>query len=124
MLLVDDESEIINMGRRMLEPLGYRVTVCSDSREALSLIEADPTAYDLIITDQTMPHMTGAELAVKLLALRPELPIILMTGHSDVLTPESTRQIGIRELLTKPIMMRQLNGAIRRQLDNPQPKEA
>jgi len=106
----------------MLQRLGYQVVAKTDSRETLSLFMADPTAFDLVITDQTMPHLTGDMLAREMLAIRPDLPIILCSGSSPetnpALTPEKAQAIGIREVLLKPVDRQQMNAAIRRQLND------
>jgi two-component system cell cycle sensor histidine kinase/response regulator CckA len=116
-LLVDDEEFLINVGRQMLERLGYRVTSRSSGFEALELFQAQADRFDLVITDQTMPRMTGLELARELLALRPELPIVLCTGFSEGLTAERAKSIGIRDFLMKPIVLRDLAQKIRMVLD-------
>ncbi|MFH1011173.1 MAG: ATP-binding protein [bacterium] len=115
-LLVDDEEVIANMGREMLEPLGYSVTTQTNSLAALEVFRASPHRFDIVITDQTMPQMTGDQLAREMLKIRPELPIVLITGFSERVTSKNFRRLGIRELVMKPLVSRELAGAIRRAL--------
>lgn len=115
-LLVDDEAPIAGMMRQMLERLGYRVTACLSSQDALDLFTHDPDRFDLLITDLTMPKMTGIELAERIIALVPDKPIILCTGFSDIISEADARKIGIREYVLKPIIRTDLAKAIRRAL--------
>jgi len=115
-LLVDDEDEVVATLQQMLEGLGYEVAALTRSPEALDTFRARPQDFDLVIADQTMPQLTGADLARKMLGLRPELPIILCTGFSESVSPEKARALGIREFLIKPIGTRVLAEAIRRSL--------
>jgi PAS domain S-box-containing protein len=117
-LFVDDEETLQDIGRRMLVHLGYRVEVLGDSLEALELFTQSPQSFDLVITDMTMPNMTGEELAQRLLAIRPDLPIILCTGYSEKITPEKARRMGIRDFLMKPLTIEQLAAKVRGLLDN------
>jgi PAS domain S-box-containing protein len=118
-LVVDDEPAIVEMMRLTLQSLGYRVTACSDSRQALEQFEAQPTAFDLVLSDVTMPHLTGAELAQRLLARRPNLPIILCTGFSEIINEEMAKALGICRLLMKPVLRDELARALRQVLDHP-----
>ncbi len=120
-LLVDDEKALQDIGEQMLQHLGYRVVAAGGSREALDLFRQSPDAFDLVITDMTMPYMTGEELARQLLAIRPGLPIILCTGFSEKVTPENARQLGIRDYLLKPLTIDQLAAKVRRVLDDRPP---
>lgn len=115
-LLVDDESSIIHMGNRMLSKLGYHVTTCKEPTEAMALFQKEPDGFDLVITDLTMPTMKGTDLARLLLQIRPDLPVILCTGYGDQITTEQVRQIGIREMLIKPILRNNLAVSIRQAL--------
>jgi CheY-like chemotaxis protein len=115
-LFVDDEEALVSVGKSMLEQLGYRVTARTDSGEALAAFRAEPGDFDLIITDQIMPQMDGADLARALLQIRPTLPVILTTGYSTSMSPEKAKAIGIGELLLKPNTMQTLGDAIRRAL--------
>ena len=113
-LFVDDEVGIIKMAEHMLRSLGYEPVVTNTSKEALRLFEKQPSYFDVVITDQVMPEMTGSEMAEQMLARRPDLPIVLCTGFSESLTPAQARSIGIREVLMKPIEKRDLALSINR----------
>ena len=115
-LFVDDEESLASLGKSMLERLGYRVTTEISSIEALKVFSAQPHDFDLVITDQTMPHMSGVEFAKVLLGIRPELPVILATGYSSAINPEKAQAIGIREFLFKPNTAQSLGEAIQRAL--------
>ena len=110
---MDDELPIVEMNSTMLRRLGYRVTACSNSREALDLFASDPGDFDLVITDQTMPDLTGAELAKRIRGMRKELPIILITGFSEIMDADRARRMGIQRLLMKPVIKHDLAEAIR-----------
>ncbi|GAI88886.1 unnamed protein product [marine sediment metagenome] len=114
---MDDEALLVEMQQEMLENLGYKITPRTNSLEALETFRADPDKFDLVITDQTMPNMTGVELASELMAVKPDIPIILTTGYSEVITPEQARQLGIREYIMKPVVLRDLGQAIRKLLE-------
>lgn len=116
-LLVDDEIALSAMAARMLENLGYHVTAATDSGEAFELFRSNPHRFDLVITDQTMPRLTGAELARQILSLRPDIPIILCTGFSDLVDRESAEAIGIRAFMMKPVTMTNLAETVRKALD-------
>ncbi|MDI9571393.1 MAG: PAS domain S-box protein [Pseudomonadota bacterium] len=118
-LLVDDEEAIAALGRESLSSLGYEVTACYSSHDALEAFRARPERYDLVITDMTMPNMTGAGLARELLKLRPALPIILTTGYSDRIDEEEAKKIGFREFLMKPVSLAELSRAVKAQLAVP-----
>jgi CheY-like chemotaxis protein len=115
-LIVDDEEIIVEMLQAMLNRLGYKVTVFTSSIKALNGYEENPEAFDLVITDMTMPKMTGIALARKLLEIKPELPIILCTGYSEIVGKEKARSLGIREFIMKPILRNDLAKAIRKAL--------
>jgi PAS domain S-box-containing protein len=115
-LLVDDEEPLAALGKSMLERLGYRVTTEVSSVEALKTFSLQPRDFDLVITDQTMPNMSGVELAKVLLEIRPELPVILATGYSTAINAEKAQAMGIREMLLKPSTAQSLAEAIRRAL--------
>ncbi|MBU0967255.1 MAG: response regulator, partial [Proteobacteria bacterium] len=116
-LLVDDDKAISVMLTRMLTNIGYQVTTRTDSQEALEIFQAEPDRFNLVITDQTMPKMTGAELAREILKISPGLPIILCTGFSQTVSSEKAEHIGIREYLTKPVMKKDMAVVVRRLLD-------
>ncbi len=102
-LYVDDEAGILNIGKKILEKYGYQVNTRSNSRNALRLFTSSPQDFDLIITDQTMPKLSGAELAIEILKIRPDIPIILCTGYSEALSREDAKKIGINTFLFKPL---------------------
>ena len=114
-LFVDDEEPIVELGQGVLCRLGYTVVAKRSGREALETFRVDG-AFDLVITDQTMPGMTGVMLAAELLKLRPDLPVILCTGYSESVSRETAQEVGIREFLMKPLSKRELAGAVRRAL--------
>ncbi|MCK4837920.1 MAG: response regulator, partial [Desulfobulbaceae bacterium] len=116
-LVIDDEDFIVNFEQLALEEFGYRVTATTSSVEALEIFSEQPENFDLIITDMTMPTMTGAELAQKILAARPEIPIILCTGFSELINEQKAKAIGIREYIMKPIIISEIALAVRRVLD-------
>lgn len=117
-LVVEDEATLLNLTQLMLRRLGYRVVGCSDSLDALKRFQADPRGFDLVITDMTMPHLTGDRLAAELLKLRPDLPIILWTGYTELITDEAARSIGIREFVHKPLLHRDLAVTVRKAIDH------
>jgi CheY-like chemotaxis protein len=112
-LFVDDEEPLALTGKGMLEALGYRVSATTSSREALEIFRSRPDQFDLVITDMTMPHMTGSELAGHVLKIRADIPVILCTGYSDLITPEKAKDMGIREFVTKPLPLQDLADTIR-----------
>ncbi len=116
-LFVDDEELIVEMASRMLGDLGYHVTVAHNGSEAWSLFLEDPSRFDLVITDQTMPDITGATLAQKMLRVRREIPVILCTGHSEVVSAEKAEGIGIAAFLMKPAVKKELAETVRMVLD-------
>lgn len=116
-LFVDDEEEIGMLARQMLERVGYTVTAKSDSREALTLFRERPKDFDLVITDQAMPKLYGTKLAEEILKIRPDLPIILISGFADTITLESVQEVGIRDFVMKPLVGHELSKAIRHALD-------
>lgn len=116
-LLIDDEEILADMGKDMLERLGYHVTACYNSAQALELFKNDPKNFDLVITDQTMPGMTGVDLACKMLAIQATIPIILCTGYSNLIDDESTKDLGIKELALKPLSKNTIAKLIRKALD-------
>ena len=116
-LFVDDEKDLAEIGKQMLEQLQYEATVETDCLKALALFREDPDRFHLVVTDMTMPHMTGADLAVELMSLRPNLPIILCTGFSEMITSEKAKKMGIREFVMKPLSLRVLAETVRKVLD-------
>jgi len=117
-LFIDDEPAIVDIGKGMLEHLGYKVEVRTSPIEALAAFKALSDKFDLIISDMTMPKMTGDELAKELMAIRPDIPIILCTGFSEHINEEKAKAIGIRKFVMKPFIMREMAEAIRQVLDS------
>jgi signal transduction histidine kinase/ActR/RegA family two-component response regulator len=117
-LFVDDEPEITFMGKKMLENLGYKVTISSDSLSAFEDFRLHPDKYALLVTDQNMPHITGTELATRMRAIRPELKVIIITGYSDNLSEEALAESGISEVILKPMILDDFSKTIRHVLDN------
>ena len=107
-LVVDDEQPISDMLKNMLEELGYTVDAFTSSERVLSEFSRMPDKYDAVITDMTMPRMTGAVLATRMLEIRPSIPIILCTGYSESIDEESAKELGISEFLFKPISIQML----------------
>jgi signal transduction histidine kinase len=115
-LLVDDEEIQVRSVQNMLDRLGYRVIGKTDSRQALEVFRAQPDSFDLVITDQTMPHLLGQDLAREILSIRPDLPIILCTGFSELIHEEEAKAAGIRDFAMKPLTLRDMAVRIRRAL--------
>jgi len=104
-------------GKDLLQQLGYAVTASTRSSDGLKIFLSNTNAFDLILSDQTMPEITGINLAREILSIRPEIPVILCTGYSDQIEPEAVQQSGILEVLYKPLSAEQLGNAVRRALD-------
>jgi len=117
-LLVDDDEDLTEMNRSMLERLGYTVTALTSSVETLKRFRQEPDSFDLLISDKTMPNLTGTELAQKILAIRPEMPIVLCTGYSELINAEKAKELGIRDYIMKPVIKREFARIIRKVLDN------
>jgi two-component system cell cycle sensor histidine kinase/response regulator CckA len=115
-LFVDDEDIQVRAMDRLLDHLGYRAVALSDARKALELFRGRPGDFDLAIMDQTMPRMSGGELARELLKIRPDLPIILCTGYSENLNEEEALAMGIKAFLMKPFSVKEIADTIRRVL--------
>ena len=116
-LFVDDEEAVVQIGRKMLERLGYEVITSTDGSEALEIFRSQPEQFDLVITDQTMPNITGAELAQELMRIQPDIPVILCSGFSELMDQEKAKAIGIREFVMKPIITRDIGETIRKVLE-------
>ncbi|MBM9520966.1 transporter substrate-binding domain-containing protein [Desulforhopalus vacuolatus] len=116
-LVVDDEETVAEMTKRRLESLGYQVTLETDSIKALELFRSNPHAFDLIISDQTMPILTGEQLARELLNIKPDIPIIICTGYSSKIDVEKANSIGISAFLMKPVDNVELSKTVRQTLD-------
>lgn len=113
LLFIDDEKALAAIGQEMLKRLGYQVMAHTSSLEAIEAFRQQPYIFDLIITDQTMPYLTGLELAKECLAIRPQIPTILCTGYSEKISPQEVARVGIRELIMKPYDIYSLAQAIR-----------
>jgi len=116
-LFVDDEELQVDLGEQMLKSLGYNVVTKMNSFEALELFRAKPNDFDLVITDMTMPNITGDKLATEFLKIRPKIPIILCTGFSAAIDEDKAKAIGIRAFVYKPILKQDIAKAIRKVLD-------
>jgi PAS domain S-box-containing protein len=116
-LFVDDEPSVTEASSHMLTTLGYKVTVAFSGFEAWELFRAGPDQFDLVITDQTMPDITGIALAEKMLKTRKDLPVVLCTGYSEAVSAETAKEAGIKDFLMKPLTKREMAQAIRRVLD-------
>jgi len=116
-MFVDDEALLAELGRDILQKLGYTVTAMTDSVEALKTFSADPYGFDLVFTDQTMPEITGVDFAQEILKIRPDMPVILATGYSDIVSEERATAAGIRGFLMKPLSRREMAAEVRRVLD-------
>jgi CheY-like chemotaxis protein len=117
-LLVDDEPQIVDMEKRILEKLGYRVTARSNGADALKVLQEQPDGFDLVITDMTMPQMTGDRLARHVWDIRPDIPVILCTGYNEMISEDKASAMGIRKFLLKPVDKEELAVAIRNALDS------
>lgn len=117
-LFVDDENAIVALARAMLQDLGYRVVVTRSSTKALKIFREHPEQFDLIITDMTMPAMTGVDLAREVLRIRPGMSIILCTGYSERISEEQAKALGIKEYVMKPFTLGDLSKVVRKALDD------
>jgi len=116
--LIDDEKPIIAMEQNLLKRLGYKVTSCSDSLEALEIFRAAADKFDLVITDMQMPALSGEKLSIELIKIRPDIPILLCTGFSASMSKEKAAYLGIKGFLLKPVVMKDLSSKIRKVLDS------
>jgi CheY-like chemotaxis protein len=116
-LFVDDEELLAEMGRDMLEDLGYQMTVTTSSSEALALFRTDPGRFDLVITDVTMPEITGVELAREMRAVRADIPIIMCTGFSHLVDADAAKTAGVMAFTMKPLTKQEIAKTIRTVLD-------
>jgi CheY-like chemotaxis protein len=116
-LFVDDEGALCAAGGMMLDRLGYRTTTHTSPNDALECFRQGPETFELLVTDLTMPGMSGVELAQRVLAIRPQLPIVLVSGYGGRWTPENVRELGITDLVSKPLSLFALATAVRRALD-------
>ncbi len=120
-LLIDDEEMLAELGQAMLQRLGYRVTTRGNSLDALTTFQDQPDTFDLIITDLTMPGMTGVDLARRILQIRPSMPIILCTGYSSLITEDKAKAAGIKGFALKPLAKKDIGELIRKVLDGKNP---
>jgi PAS domain S-box-containing protein len=121
-LFIDDEPPLAELTKQLLERFGYQVTIRTSSIEALELFRSQPDDFDLVITDMTMPHMTGDRLALELMSVRPELPVVICTGYSEKITQELLDRWNIKALILKPIIRNELLISIRGILDEAKKK--
>ncbi len=117
-LFIDDEEFQTDLGKQLLEKLGYRVSIETDSLKALEKFKQDPSAFDLIMTDMTMPNLSGDQLSREILSIRPDIPIILCTGYSEHITREKALKIGIKGYLSKPVLLKQMSKILRNVLED------
>lgn len=123
-LLVDDEPDIVESQKTMLERLGYSVVARASSADALKVFENEPGGFDAIITDQTMPGMTGITLAKRIIEKRADVPVILCTGYSEVVSKEEIQKAGIRELVMKPVSKEEMREIMHRAIKREEKEEA
>ncbi len=116
-LFIDDNQALVDLGKRMLGRLGYEVVTRTSSIEALELFRAKPDEFDMVITDMTMPNMTGDKLAKEMMKIRPDIPVILCTGFSELISEERAKGLGIRAFVMKPVVKRDMAETVRRVLD-------
>ncbi|MCI5138642.1 MAG: response regulator, partial [Candidatus Electrothrix sp. AR1] len=116
-LVIDDDQELVRLNQKILETLGYQAIAYTDSYEALAAFQQQPDAVDLVLTDMTMPKMTGDELTRRILALRPDLPVIICTGFSELIDEEKAGKLGARALMMKPLTKKELACGVRQVLD-------
>ena len=116
-LFIDDEPSLEKMAQRILESLGYRVTTCSNSKQALTQFRKAPHDFDMVITDMTMPRMTGDQLTRELLKIRPNVPVMIYTGFNENISPEKALASGAKALLIKPLQRYELAKIVRQLLD-------
>ncbi len=116
-LFIDDEEPLTDIGKKLLESLGYDVVTRASGIEALELFKSDPERFDVVITDLTMPKLTGDKLAEQLLKIKPDIPIILCTGFSSMTDEDKAKAMGISAFIYKPILKRDIAEAIRKVMD-------
>jgi nitrogen-specific signal transduction histidine kinase/ActR/RegA family two-component response regulator len=116
-LFVDDEPDLLELGKQLLGSLGYTVTLANGGPKALSLFHEDPSAFDMVITDMTMPQFTGDKVAEEIIGRRPDMPVILCTGFSDRITQTEAERLGIKAFLMKPLKIKDLAHIVRKVLN-------
>jgi PAS domain S-box-containing protein len=119
-LFIDDEPALANMGKQLLESLGYRVEMITKSSDALELFRKEPDRFDLVITDMTMPNITGEKLAIELMNIRPDIPVILCSGFNYNIDEKKAMALGIRAFISKPVLKQEMAKTIRNVLDGKQ----
>jgi len=117
-LFVDDEDTLVDIWERMLTKLGYRVVSRTNCLDALEMFRSDPDRFDLVITDQTMPQMTGIRFTVELKAIRPDIPVILCTGFSEEIDEKNYKTHGVSGFIMKPLALEKIARTIRRLFEN------
>ena len=123
-LVVDDEQVLLKVFKKVLSHFGYTVTTKKDPEKALALFQKNPDEFDLVISDVTMPKMTGVQLAREIFTIRPDVPLCLMTGFTKILSEEEALALGCRALLTKPLNKQAILATVREILDaDSQPNE-
>ena len=120
-LYVEDDQHVAGVVQAMLQRLGYRVTLSPHGADALEVIRRAPDRFDLVVTDHMMPRLTGMALAEQLQAIRPDLPVVLVTGLADTVSAAQLSLLGIRERIQKPVQVTELSLAIRRVLGSRAP---
>ena len=118
-MIIDDEDALCRLFEQALESQGYQVSAFTDSALALQAFNEQSDRYDLVITDQTMPRYTGADLVQKMLQIRPELPIVLMTGYSEVIDEAKAFQLGVKKYLRKPFDLQFVYSIVESTLNRP-----
>ncbi len=116
-LIVDDDKIIAELTKEVFDNLGYHVTACTSSIETLNIFQKQPKDFDILITDMTMPEMTGTELTKQIHAIRPDMPIILCTGFSEQINEKKAQAMGIKKYLMKPVAINNFARAVRKALD-------
>ena len=122
-LFVDDNETIVNVVETMLQFLGYKVTAFTDAQEAVKVFSEKPSEFDLVITDYVMPNLTGVDIAQKMIRIRSDIPIILCTGYSNLISSEKAMAIGFRGFILKPFNYQEFAELIRRVLDQKKPDD-
>ena len=116
-LLVDDEESVVRLEKQMLERLGYNVSAFSNSLEALETFNSNPDGYDIVLSDMTMPNMTGDQLARELMSIRPDIPIVICTGFSERINKEQAEANKVKGFLMKPVVKSEMVQMVRKVLD-------
>jgi len=117
-LLVDDDAAVANLEQQILERLGYQITMRTGSLDAVEVFRSNPDAFDIVITDMTMPNMTGDQLAEEILSIKPDIPIVICTGFSERINKEQAEAIGVKGFLMKPVVKSDLASMVRKVLDD------